>query len=177
MRSERVALVFVHALTVLAALAPPVPAFAQAAESVPDATELRQRIERAQEVLEESQTYLTAGQAAWSAFVCAHLAVNRGDSEYERLVQFGYAQGERFVEGVRDGKVRREDLLKLPMVISFDILVSPISTTDFILGRMYQASKDVLGQLEYDATVEGAQKSAYAFEFAHRNCGVIGSDR
>ena len=124
---------------------------------------------------ESSLDLASKGKKLWESFECAALAGYMGEEqEAERLFEYGYDQGHRFIEAVEAGKIEKADIrTKVPMIVRMR-LSGP--TPDFVLGRIYEeaseyALEDVLKDfLETDAKTR--QKIARN-KYNEGNCEII----
>ena len=129
-------------------------------------------------VAQSSKDYASMGLATWSAFECSSLASKSKQSkEQERLFLFGFKQGQTFVDAVRAGKVDKKDMnSEVPIGVLF-LLQGP--STDFILGRIYEAAqdealKDVFGPAGQMNSNE-LQLVIAQNKFRKSNCSLLGA--
>jgi len=81
------------------------------------------------------------GRATWVAFECASLAsLLRDAKEHERLFMFGYKQGQFFLGALQGGKITEKDA-RAQVPIGLALLIQG-PTSEFILGRIFEAAQD-----------------------------------
>lgn len=126
---------------------------------------------------ETSKSYAQMAKAAWSAFECAPLADKYGKpEESDRLFQYGYSQGKKFISALQDGKIIKSDLEAEAPFILLLLLQGP--TPDFMLGRIYENAQN--SALKDLVTINGRmvssedQKLLAASRYNSQNCQLIG---
>ena len=129
-------------------------------------------------VADESKDYALMGRATWSAFVCATLASAANlPKEQERLFQFGYEQGQKYIAALKANKITREDASREVPIAMLLFVGGP--TSEFILGRMFERATD--SAMKNVAEVGGQyvpteQRPLLASnEFTRMNCRLIGT--
>lgn len=86
---------------------------------------------------EESWKLARLGKQAYEAFSCSTLAAEAGNDEVEVAFNVGLDSARRFVEALQAGKIEQADFTsEVPMLVGWS-LEGP--TTDFIVGRIFQA--------------------------------------
>lgn len=129
---------------------------------------------------ESSFEYAQMARATWSAFECSSLAgkLKKADAE-TRLFEFGYKNGLAFIDAVKNGKIKQEDLSKSAPIGVLWLLQGP--TPDFMLGRIYESAqnevlKDVYRVGEH-FNLETEQELIASKKFTASNCELIGLTR
>lgn len=86
---------------------------------------------------------------SWAAFECSHLAFLAKEEELaQKLLKLGHECGKEFMEATLAGKIERDDYkAEVPMVFGL-LNVGP--STEFVLGRVYQASEKAADKLLHD---------------------------
>jgi hypothetical protein len=124
-----------------------------------------------------SSEYAAMGKATWSGFECSVLAEkSKNPKEQERLFKYGYAQGLKFIEAIKQNKIKREDLSSEVPLMMLLLLQGP--TRDFMLGRVFEgvldsALKDVYKTGEQFNSDE-MQETIAKNKFWKQNCQLIG---
>lgn len=86
---------------------------------------------------QSSKELASLGQTTWSAFECTSWAsVMKNEQQTERLFELGLSSGRQFIESVRSGKIKKEDLNSEVPIGLIMLLQGP--STDFILGRIFE---------------------------------------
>lgn len=120
---------------------------------------------------EESTHYGYMARNTWSAFQCSALASKMNNSsEEDRLFLYGYNQGEKLILALNQGVVEKQDLTEAPILMLM-LLEGPNS--DFILGRIYEASQEMVMDRLYQSNGESLLKNAKK-QFWDMNCKLIG---
>jgi hypothetical protein len=85
-----------------------------------------------------SQDYAKMSRKVWSLFECTVLAGYTDDkAEAERLFLLGYETGTTFIEALRAGKIKQEDLRSnMPWTMG-EKLAGP--SAEFALGRVFES--------------------------------------
>jgi hypothetical protein len=125
-----------------------------------------------------SKEFAVLGQVTWSAFECASWAgVMKDRVEQDRLFNIGLSSGRRFIDAVRAGKVRENDIsVQVPVGLVM-LLQGP--STDFMLGRIFErvqdhalkevvSSKDTINEPAVQAVIAGNK-------FRSSNCQLLSS--
>jgi hypothetical protein len=87
-------------------------------------------------IAQSSLDYAKMGQSVMPAFECSLAAKDMGDKkEQERLFKLGYSNGQKFIQSVIDGKVKRSDASS--SVATGFLLVMEGPSIDFMLGRAF----------------------------------------
>lgn len=117
------------------------------------------------------------GRSAWSAFECSVLAEkSKNQAEQERLFNFGYSQGLKFIGAIQENKIKEEDLSKEVPIAMILLLEGP--TPDFMLGRIFDSAlehvlRDVYktdDEFNSPEVLETIAKNKYW----NKNCRLIG---
>jgi len=99
--------------------------------------------------------------------------------EQERLFSFGYTQGRKFLDALRENKISQAD--RSSIVPSGFLMVAEGPTADFILGRVFEAAqenalKNVFvtdGKLNSNELRESIAKNRHQTQ----NCALIGRSK
>lgn len=124
-------------------------------------------------VAQTSEDYAKMGMKTYSVWSCAVLtSYTKETQDGNKLFSLGYDLGKSFIEAIKAGKVKQEDLRNAPMVFG-DKLNSP--STDFALGRMFEAVVDgTVKEVWQDATSdEELRKNKAADIYRKQNCSFL----
>src|SRR3712207_4386705 len=92
-------------------------------------------------VAQTSEDYAKMGTKTYSLWSCAVLtSYTKETQDGNKLFGLGYEAGKTFVEAVKAGKAKQEDLRRHSPWIFGDKINGP--STDFSLGRMFEAVMD-----------------------------------
>lgn len=120
---------------------------------------------------QSSMEFARMGHATWSAFRCSTLAaLTSNQNEQERLFKIGYDNGKRFFAALESKKIQPADIdSEVPLAI-VTLMGGP--TTDFVLGRIFEAAMDSAAKdvLNPDRSL---QKTSAQSKFASQNCGLL----
>jgi len=127
-------------------------------------------------VAESSKDYAIRGKRAWAAFECASLASVAGDQEkQEKLFTVGLNEGRVFIEALKGGKIKEEDLKSNVPIGMLLLLQGP--SPDFMLGRVYEnAQENALKKVfrsDGPPQSDDERKSLAELELSRRNCDLI----
>ena len=126
---------------------------------------------------ESSKEYAVIGNSAYKAFECSALAEKlKYIKEQERLFLFGYNQGLKFIDALKEKKIKQDDLSSEVPFIMLLLLQGP--TPDFMLGRVFEgaidsALRDILKTGDILNSDE-VQESLAQNKFEKCNCKLIG---
>lgn len=126
---------------------------------------------------DESEDFAKSAQRCWSAFECAALAdITKNREAQEKLFNYGYEEGKRFLVALKSEKIAQEDISKhVPVVVALS-LQGP--SNDFILGAIWaQAVDSVFDDIkdsngEYPTSPELRAMIAERM-FRERNCEIL----
>jgi len=125
-------------------------------------------------VAQTSEDYAKMSRKVWSLFECTVLASYTKDNmEAERLFQLGYENGKTFIEALKAGKVKNEDLRKhMPWAMG-EKLSGP--STEFALGRLYESIQDyTIEEIWKDASSdEDLRKTKALTTYQKQNCSFL----
>lgn len=107
---------------------------------------------------ERSKKNAIRGKRAWIAFEGSSLATTAGETKKaERFFQIGYSEGKRFLEELKAGKIKKEDLDSEVPTIMLLLVQGP--SDDFILGRIFENAQDhVLKDIYKKAETEESRR-------------------
>ncbi|MGO4388425.1 hypothetical protein AB4Y85_12895 [Microvirga sp. 2YAF29] len=121
-----------------------------------------------------SDDYSKMGMKTYSLWSCAVLtSYTKEAQEGNKLFGLGYETGKTFVEAVKAGKAKQEDLRKYAPMVFGDKLNNP--NTDFALGRMFEAVLDgTVKEVWQDASSdEELRKNKAADMYRKQNCSFL----
>jgi hypothetical protein len=121
-----------------------------------------------------SKSLAIKGKRSWVGLRGFWLANQAGDTKKaEQFFEFGYSQGKEFLEALRSGKIKEEDIRsELPVIMLF-LLHGP--TDDFILGRMFESTNQGIYDTVYKdiETNEELKKLKAKEELSRGNYNLI----
>jgi hypothetical protein len=125
-------------------------------------------------VAQTSEDYAKIGMKTYSVWSCAVLtSYTKETQDGNKLFSLGYDLGKTFIEAIKAGKVKQEDLRKHAPMVFGDKLNSP--STDFALGRMFETVVDgTVKEVWQDATSdEDLRKNKAADMYRKQNCPFL----
>jgi len=124
---------------------------------------------------ETSMGYALMGAKTWSAFECVALAsfAKKYEAEEKRLFKLGYDSGTAFLQALREGKIKKEDLSSHAPL--YFLLLARGPNNDFILGRAYEFVVSLVSDdLSEKAQSNFDSRKTYAsIGFSEKNCRLI----
>jgi hypothetical protein len=121
-----------------------------------------------------SKNLAIKGKRSWMGLRGFWLANQAGDTKKaEQFFEFGYSQGKEFLEALRSGKIKDEDIRsELPFIMLY-LLQGP--TDDFILGRMFESTNQGIYDTVYKdiETNEERKKQKAKEELSRGNYDLI----
>jgi hypothetical protein len=120
-----------------------------------------------------SLDYAKMSRKVWSLFECTVLAAYNDDKEAERLFLLGYETGKTFVEALRAGKIKPEDMRQnMPWTMG-DKLSGP--SAEFAMGRLFESIQGytVKEIWEDTGTNEDLRKSKARSAYQKQNCSFL----
>lgn len=125
-------------------------------------------------VAQNSEDYAQMSRKVWSLFECTVLAsYTKNGTEAEKHFQLGYQTGKTFIEALKAGKVKNEDLRKhMPWAMG-EKLNGP--SIEFALGRLYESIQDyTIEEIWKDtASSEDLRKTKALTTYQKQNCAFL----